>query len=81
MLKALQKNPQKVLSRLLEGEEDINILSELIQSDQKTAGKIAELMIKDKEKALKVARGFINKEKKNRAQQEMDGGKGGDNDV
>jgi NADH-quinone oxidoreductase subunit I len=81
MLKALQKNPQKVLSRLLEGEEDINILSELIQSDQKTAGKIAELMIKDKEKALKVARGFINKEKKNRAQQEMDGGKGGDDDV
>lgn len=80
MLKALQKSPSKVLSKLLKGEEDINILSELIQSDQKTAGKIAELMVKDKEKAVKVAAGFIKKEKKNRAQQETSG-EGGDKDV
>lgn len=80
MLKALQKSPQKVLSKLLEGEEDIKILSELIQSDQKTAGKMAELMVKDKEKAVKVATGFINKEKKNRAKQDTDG-EGGEKDV
>ena len=80
MLKALQKSPQKVLSKLLEGEEDINILSELIQSDQKTAGKIAELIVKDKEKAVKVATGFINKDRKNRAQK-GENGEGGDKDV
>ncbi len=80
MLKALQKSPQKVLSKLLEVEADINILSELVQSDQKTAGKIAELMVKDKEKAVKVATGFINKEKKNRVKQETEG-EGGVKDV
>jgi NADH-quinone oxidoreductase subunit I len=72
MLKALEKSPQKVLSKLLKAEEDINILAELIQSDQKTAAKMAELMVKDKEKAVKVASGFVNKEKKNRAREESD---------
>lgn len=73
MQKALQKNPGKVLSKIMEQEEDINILSELMQSDEKTAGKIAELMVKDKEKASKVAAGFVNKEKKKRLQAEEGG--------
>jgi NADH-quinone oxidoreductase subunit I len=71
MLKALQKNPQKSLARLLENEEDINIMSVLVRADEKTAAKLAELIIKDKEKAAKVATGFINKEKKKRATSEM----------
>jgi len=70
MLKALQKNPQKILTKVLEQEEDINILSELLQSDEKTAAKIAELMIKDKDKAAKVATGLLNKEKKKRLKTE-----------
>ncbi|KUG04896.1 nadh-ubiquinone oxidoreductase chain i [hydrocarbon metagenome] len=73
MQKALQKNPGKVLSKIMEQEEDITILSELMQSDEKTAGKIAELMVKDKEKAAKVATGFVNKEKKKRLQAEEGG--------
>ncbi len=73
MLKALQKNPQKILAKMLEQEEDIGILSELMQSNEKTAGKIAELLVKDKEKAAKVAAGFVTKEKKNRLQAEKGG--------
>lgn len=66
MLTAMNKNPQKILAKILEPEEDLLILAELVQKDEKVAGKIAELMIKDKEKAAKVATGFVNKEKKNR---------------
>lgn len=66
----LAKNPQKVLAKILESEEDLQILSALVLGDEKTAGKMAELMIKDKAKAAKVAAGFINKEKKKSAQTE-----------
>lgn len=73
MNKALVKNPQKVLARVLETEEDVNILSELVQKDEKVAGKMAELIIIDKEKAAKVAAGFVKKEKKNIAAQTEQG--------
>lgn len=70
MLKAIQKNPQKVLAKVLEQEEDINIIAGLLQDDEKTAAKIAELMIQDKDKASKVAAGLVNKEKKKRLKTE-----------
>lgn len=70
MIKALQKSPHKVLGKLLEKEEDLNIMSDLVLADDKIAAKIAELMVKDKEKAAKVATGFVNKEKKNQATSE-----------
>ena len=69
MSKALAKNPQKILANVLDAEEDVNILSDLVQKDENVAGKMAELMIKDKEKAAKVAAGFVKKEKKNIAAQ------------
>ena len=71
--KALAKNPQKLLAKVLESEEDVNILAALVQRDEKIAGKMAELIIMDKEKAAKVAAGFVNKEKKNIAAQTEQG--------
>lgn len=73
MLKALQKNPSKLLAKVLEQEDDIKILSDLLQQDEKITLKMAELLIKDKEKAAKVAAGFVNKEKKRRLQAEKGG--------
>ncbi|HNX28672.1 MAG TPA: NADH-quinone oxidoreductase subunit I [Syntrophomonadaceae bacterium] len=66
MITALNKNPQKIVAKIIAGEEEVSILAELILRDEKIAAKIAELMVKDKEKAAKVAAGFVNKEKKNR---------------
>jgi NADH-quinone oxidoreductase subunit I len=66
MKNALIKNPQKTLSKLIEQEEDIEILSALITADEKKLVKIAELMIDDREKAVKIAQAFVNKEKKDR---------------
>lgn len=63
---ALTKNPQKALSKLIEQEEDIEILSALITADEKKLVKIAELMIDDRDKAAKIAQAFVNKEKKDR---------------
>lgn len=77
MTKALEKNPAKVVGKLLDQEEDVLILVDLVQSDAKTAAKIVELLVKDKEKAAKVAAGFVNKEKKNRAAKEA-AGEGGE---
>jgi NADH-quinone oxidoreductase subunit I len=66
MKNALTKNPQKTLGKLIEQEEDIEILSALITADEKKLVKIAELMIDDREKAVKIAQAFVNKEKKDR---------------
>ncbi len=72
MVTALNKNPQKILAKILEAEEDVAILTELLPKDEKIAAKIAELMVKDKEKAAKVAAGLVNKEKKNRQKSDPD---------
>lgn len=66
MYKAIQKNSQKVLARILDNEEDIEIMSTLLQNDEKKAAKMAELMIEDKEKAKKIAQAFVKKEIKDR---------------
>lgn len=66
MMNAFTKNPGKILSKIVTEEEDMNILADLVGYDEKVAAKMAELMVKDKEKAAKVAAGFINKEKKKR---------------
>lgn len=72
MLIALNKNPRKLLARILEAEEDVEILTELLPKDEKIAAKIAELIVKDKDKAAKVAAGLVNKEKKNRLKSDPD---------
>lgn len=74
MITALQKNPQKVVSKLLESEEEAAILAEILLADEKKLSKVAALMVEDKEKARKVASAFVSKELKNRQNQE-----GGDN--
>jgi len=66
MKTALAKNPQKALSKVLDGEEDIAILAKLMATDEKKLFKMAELMLDDREKARKIAQAFVNKEKKDR---------------
>ena len=66
MKSVLGKNPQKVLAKVLDGEEDIAILAALMATDEKKLSKMAELMIDNREKARKIAEAFVNKEKKDR---------------
>jgi len=66
MIGALQKNPQKTLAKLLENEEQAEILSSILTADQGKLEKVAALMIQDKEKAKKVAVAFVNKALKER---------------
>lgn len=70
---ALDKNPVKLLSRYVEGEEDAQILVDLIQADRNKAEKLVELMADDQDKARKVAVAFVNKAKKQR-QSQTEGG-------
>jgi NADH-quinone oxidoreductase subunit I len=66
MIGALQKNPQKPLAKLLENEEQAEILAGILALDQAKLEKVAQLMIEDKEKAKKVAVAFVNKALKER---------------
>jgi ferredoxin len=66
MKTALGKNPQKVLSKVLDDEEEISILAVLMVADEKKLSKMAELMIDDQEKARKIAQAFLTKHKKDR---------------
>jgi NADH-quinone oxidoreductase subunit I len=70
---ALDKNPVKLLSRYVEGEEDAQILADILQADRGKAEKLVELMADDQDKARKVAVAFVNKEKKQR-QSQTEGG-------
>lgn len=56
-----QRNPAKVVGRLLEDEDQIAILVEILQADENKASKLLEMMVKDKEKAQKVAGAFVKK--------------------
>lgn len=67
MTTALLKNPHKVLQKVLEDQEQLDIMAALLEKDPDKAGKIAALMLEDQEKARKVAVAFVNKEKKARA--------------
>lgn len=66
MVKALQKNPEKMAAKLISDESRAAILAELISSDEKKVLKIAELMVTDKDKAAKVADAFVTGEIKKR---------------
>ncbi|MDI9481291.1 MAG: 4Fe-4S binding protein [Syntrophomonadaceae bacterium] len=73
LMTALDKNPVKLLSRYVEGEEDAQILADILQADRGKAEKLVELMADDQDKARKVAVAFVNKEKKQR-QSQTEGG-------
>lgn len=65
-LKAMQKNPEKVATKLLDDEARIKVLAEIIATDEKKASKLAEFMASDNEKAKKSADAFVNAELKKR---------------
>jgi len=78
MTAALFKNPHKVLRKILEEQEQLDIMAALLEKDPDKAEKIAPLMLEDQEKARRVAIAFVNKEKKARtAAKEEDPGEGG----
>jgi len=66
MKTVLGKNPQKSLSKILESEEDIAIMTSLMSADDKKLAKLAELLIDDRDKAAKLAQAWVNKDKKDR---------------
>jgi NADH-quinone oxidoreductase subunit I len=66
MIGALQKNPQKQLIKLLENEEQAEILAQILLDDENKMSRMAALLIEDKEKARKVAVAFVNKALKDR---------------
>ncbi|MDD3890368.1 MAG: NADH-quinone oxidoreductase subunit I [Syntrophomonadaceae bacterium] len=70
----LLKNPQKLLAKILDSEEQISIMMSIIANDEKKARKIAELIVEDKDKARKVAAAFVNKALKERAAGKQEGG-------
>ena len=63
---AMLKNPAKALVKVLEDEEQRNVMAELIAADNTKADKLVELMMDDTEKAKKVALAFVMKEMKAR---------------
>lgn len=72
---ALDKNPQKLLAKYVDTEEQAEILTRVLQADRSKAEKILALMADDKDKARKVAQALVNKElKKDQAQTEEGGG-------
>ncbi|CFX28905.1 4Fe-4S binding domain [Syntrophomonas zehnderi OL-4] len=66
MTAALQKNPQKTVRKMVENDEDAEILAGILLEDEQKLSRMAALMIADREKAKKVAVAFVNKEKKDR---------------
>lgn len=66
MIGALQKNPVKPLGKLLENDEQAEILAQLLLGDEKKMSRMAALLIEDKEKAKIVALAFVNKALKDR---------------
>jgi Formate hydrogenlyase subunit 6/NADH:ubiquinone oxidoreductase 23 kD subunit (chain I) len=74
MKTVLSKNPAKTLAKVLNSEEDIEIMSSLLGRDSKKADKLAELLVDDREKAAKLAQAWVNKEKKDRSQEGVEQG-------
>ena len=68
MVIALQKNPAKALAKVLETEEQREIMGKLIAEDPKKADKLAALMVTDSDKAQKVALAFVAKALKDQTQ-------------
>lgn len=67
MVKAFEKNPDKMVKRLIEDEERAAILLEVIREDSKKTARLAELMVDDAEKASKAAEAYVTAELKKRA--------------
>ncbi len=64
----LIKNPAKTLAKILSSEEDIAVMTALMQEDDKKLAKLAELMVEDRDKAAKVASAWVNKARKDQSQ-------------
>ncbi|NMC27280.1 MAG: NADH-quinone oxidoreductase subunit I [Syntrophomonadaceae bacterium] len=71
MQAALTKNPQKILAKLVQDEEAIELLAAMLGKDTKLSSKLAELMIADRDKAQKLAAGLITKVRKASAAEEV----------
>jgi heterodisulfide reductase subunit B len=67
MIKALQKNTEKMAVKLIGDEEKGKVLTEVLQADEKKLAKLAELMVTDKDKAAKAGEAFVAAELKKRA--------------
>lgn len=72
---ALAKNPQKLLVKYVDNEEQAEILTGLLQSDSNKAEKLLAIMADDKDKAKKVAMALVNKEL-NQVKTNPEGGNG-----
>lgn len=68
MIKAFEKNPDKMAKKLIDDEERAAVLLEVIKEDSKKAARLAELMVDDSEKASKAADAFVTAELKKRNQ-------------
>jgi len=66
MIKAFEKNPDKMAKRLIDDEERAAVLLEIISGDSKKAVRLAELMVDNSEKASKAADAFVTAELKKR---------------
>jgi heterodisulfide reductase subunit B len=66
MVKAFEKNPNKIAKRLIDDEERAVVLLEIISEDSKKTARLAELMVDDSDKASKAADAFVTAELKKR---------------
>lgn len=66
MIKAIEKNPDKMAARMIEDPDKAAVLTELLKNDPKKVSKLAEFMITDKEKMAKAAEAFVSAELKKR---------------
>lgn len=67
LLNAFNKNPQKLLAKYVENQEQAAILANILQADPNKAQKILGLIVDDKEKAQKAAQALVNKQIKGQA--------------
>jgi NADH-quinone oxidoreductase subunit I len=64
---ALGKSPHKALAKVMEVDEDIDLLAAAIGGDERKLSKLAELMVDDRDKARKFAAALVSKAKKDAA--------------
>lgn len=61
---AFDKNPQKLLAKYVDNEEQAEVLTRILQADGNKAEKVMAIIVDDKDKARKVAQALVNKELK-----------------
>lgn len=69
---ALAKNPVKTLGKILPTEDDVAVMTALMNEDDKKMVKLAELLVDDREKAAKLAAAWVAKENNNRPGKEAE---------